>query len=80
MKNRLYDFMSDLDEIVIELMDARNMLELHLEDTHEVNQCVRLRSLLNVQIRMIERITEECMSLHKKMDDTTLDVVHNRIE
>lgn len=79
MKDRLYDFMSDLDLIIVELMDTKNMLELHLEDVHEVNQCVRLRSIINIQMRMVGLITDECIALHKKVDETILELAHDMI-
>ena len=79
MKNRLYKIMHDLEEIIEQIEDNKNVLKMEynattLEDNHE-----RIRSALNVQIRLLEDIETDSRNLHNEIDKTILDLVHNRI-
>ena len=80
MKKRLYSIMADVEEITKQLADMKNVLEIQRDSQCEENQIERLNSLLNVQIRLIEHTKQTSCELHKRIDDTILDVVHKRIE
>lgn len=80
MKKRLYSIMADIEEITKQLVDMKNVLEIQKDSQCEENQIERFKSLLNVQIRLIECTRQASCELHKKIDDTILDVVHKRIE
>ena len=80
MKKRLYSIMADIEEITKQLADMKNVLEIQRDSQCEENQIERLNSLLNVQIRLIECTRQASCELHKRIDDTILDVVHKRIE
>ena len=80
MKKRLYSIMADIEEITKQLADMKNVLEIQRDSQCEENQIERLNSLLNVQIRLIEHTKQTSCELHKRIDDTILDVVHKRIE
>ena len=72
--------MADVEEITKQLADMKNVLEIQRDSQCEENQIERFKSLLNVQIRLIECTRQASCELHKKIDDTILDVVHKRIE
>lgn len=80
MKKRLYSIMADVEEITKQLADMKNVLEIQRDSQCEENQIERFKSLLNVQIRLIEHTKQTSCELHKRIDDTILDVVHKRIE
>lgn len=80
MKKRLYSIMADIEEITKQLVDMKNVLEIQKDSQCEENQIERFKSLLNIQIRLIECTRQASCELHKKIDDTILDVVHKRIE
>lgn len=80
MKKRLYSIMADVEEITKQLADMKNVLEIQRDSQCEENQIERLNSLLNVQIRLIEHTKQASCELHKRIDDTILDIVHKRIE
>lgn len=79
MKNRLYNIMSDVEELMKQIEDIKNVLEIQSEVFRGDNQPARLKSVLNVQIRLLEGTQEASRSLRDKVDDTILDVVHNRL-
>lgn len=79
MKNRLYNIMSDVEELMKQIEDIKNVLEIQSEVFRGDNQPARVKSVLNVQIRLLEGTQEASRSLRDKVDDTILDVVHNRI-
>lgn len=80
MKKRLYGIMADIEEITKQLADMKNVLEIQRDSQCEENQIERFKSLINVQIRLIESTRQASCELHKKIDDTILDIVHKRIE
>lgn len=80
MKKRLYSIMADIEEITKQLVDMKNVLEIQKDSQCEENQIERFKSLLNVQIRLIEHTKQASCELNKKIDDTILDIVHKRIE
>ena len=79
MKNRLYNIMSDVEELMKQIEDIKNVLEIQSEVFRGDNQPARIKSVLNVQIRLLEGTQEASRSLRDKVDDTILDVVHNRL-
>ena len=79
MKDRLYSIMSDVEEITKQLADMQNVLEMQSAALYEESYAIKLRSALNVQIRLLEGTKEESNKLRTKIDDTILDVIHGRL-
>ena len=71
--------MSDVEELMKQIEDIKNVLEIQSEVFHGDNQPARIKSVLNVQIRLLESTQEASRSLRDKVDDTILDMVHNRL-
>ena len=71
--------MSDVDEITRQLTDMRNTLKMQ-SAAADIESCAdKVRSSLNVQIRLLEGTIAESNQLRSKIDDTILDVTHNRL-
>lgn len=79
MKDRLYSIMSDVEEITRQLIDMRNTLEMQSAAADVESYADKVRSSLNVQIRLLEGTIAENNQLRSKIDDTILDVTHNRL-
>lgn len=79
MKNRLYSIMSDTEDITKQLDDMVNILELQLTVTSEEKQAVNLNSILRIQIRLLAETREACSQLCARIDETILDILHNRL-
>lgn len=79
MKERLYGIMWDVEEIIKHLADMQNVLELFSNTLPEENNAEKLSSALNVQIRLLGGTTEESKKLRNKIDDTILDIIHDRL-
>lgn len=80
MKDRLYGIMSDVEEITKQLADMQNVLEMLSNALNEDSCEGKLRSALNMQIRLLEGAREDSDKLRGKLDDTILDVIHGRIK
>lgn len=79
MKNRLQKIMTDLEEIIRQIEDAKNLLNmLCIASTGEKNKD-NIKSILNVQIRLLEGMETDSRKLHQEIDETILDMIHNRI-
>jgi len=79
MKERLYNIMADVEDIMKQIDDMKNVLELQAECYCGDNLPARIKSALNVQIRLLKSAQEASCNLRDKVDDTILDVVHNRL-
>lgn len=79
MKDRLYNIMADVEDIMKQIDDMKNVLELQAEFYCGDILPARIKSLLNVQIRLLKSTQETSYNLLDKVDNTILDVVHNRL-
>lgn len=71
--------MTDLEEIIRQIEDDKNLLNmLCIASTGENNQD-NITSILNVQIRLLEGMETDSRKLHQEIDETILDMIHNRI-
>ena len=76
MKDRLYKLMYALEDIIEQIEDNKNVL--NQTNYYEADQ-ETLRSILNVQKRLLDSIEADSRELHEEIDKTILDLVHNRI-
>ena len=79
MKNRLQKIMTDLEEIIRQIEDDKNVLNMLCIATTGENNHDWLKSVLNVQIRLLEDMETDSRKLHQEIDETILDMIHNRI-
>lgn len=75
MKERLYKIMHDLEEIIEQIEDNKNVLDM----ANAGDDIEKFRSILNVQKRLLDNIETDSRKLHLEIDKTILDLVHNRI-
>lgn len=79
MINRMYDIMSDLNEIIKDIDSAIVVAEIEYKGINEGIRNDVAESLLNVQIRLLKGIRDDVSKAHTKIDDTILDTKHNRL-
>lgn len=79
MKDRLYSIMAGVEDVMKQIDDMKNVLEIQIELLNGENLPARIKSVLNVQIRLLKSTQEASHTLRDKVDDTILDRVHNRL-
>ena len=79
MKNRLQKIMTDLEEIIRQIEDNKNVLNMQYIATTQENNYEWPKSAINVQIRLLEGMETDARKLHQEIDETILDIIHNRI-
>lgn len=79
MKEQLNEILDNFEEIIKQLEDIRNCLIVQSKALLEEKQRM-FQSSLNVQIRLLEISLKDSYTLHDKIDDTILDVIHHRLE
>lgn len=79
MKNRLQKIMTDLEEIIRQIEDNKNVLNMQSIATTQENNHDWLKSVLNVQIKLLEGMETDTRKLHQEIDETILDMTHNRV-
>ena len=79
MINRMYDIMSDLNDIIKDIDSAILVAEIEYKGIKEGIRNDVAESLLNVHIRLLKGMKDEVSILYTQIDDTILDIKHNRI-
>lgn len=71
--------MTDLEEIIRQIEDNKNVLNMQYIATTQENNYEWPKSAINVQIRLLEGMETDARKLHQEIDETILDIIHNRI-
>lgn len=74
MKDELLDFMAELGNVMSQLEEMKCILQLHLaavDDGKKDNQIIR--SVLNVQMRLVDSALSDGHKLYNHMDGAFLD-------
>ena len=79
MEERLNEIMVEYEEVIRQIEDMLNVLKMQAESPYEYEGNVCLNSLLNVHIRLIEDVEESSKKVHQMIDETILDIVHERL-
>ena len=79
MEERLYDIMSDLNEIMKDIDSMIAVSEIEFHGIVEGNYTNVAPSLLSVHIRLLKGIQADTYKLFTKIDETVLDVKYERI-
>ena len=79
MKERLYDIMSDFNDIINDIDSIEKVLELQFDGIVEVYDSDIARSVLNVHLRLLKGIHEDCKNLYEDIDQMLLDIKHERL-
>ncbi|MBQ3558246.1 MAG: hypothetical protein IJA07_01870 [Agathobacter sp.] len=76
MINRMYDIMSDLNEIIKAIDSAIVVAEIEYKGINEENRNDVAESLLNVHIRLLKEIQDDTNKLYNKIDTTIINIKH----
>lgn len=79
MINRMYDIMLDLNEIIRDIDSAIVVAEIENKGIKEGIRNDVAESLLNVHIRLLKGMKDDISILYTQLDDTILDIKHNRL-
>ena len=76
MINRMYDIMSDLNEIIKDIDSAIVVAEIEYKGIKEGIHNDVAESLLNVHIRLLKDIQDDTRKLYNKIDTTIINLKH----
>lgn len=79
MKEKLYNIMEDLNEILKDIDALVDVIGIHFDGIIEGYTSDKARSVLNVQLSVLKGIQEDTNKLYNKIDETILDMKHERI-
>ena len=74
MKEKLYDVLSDLNEIIKDIEAVVKVLEIQFDGVVEVYDSETARSVLRVHLHLLKGIQEDSNKLYNKIDQTILDM------
>lgn len=76
MINRMYDIMSDLNEIIKDIDSVVTVAEIEFKGLNEEIRNDVPQSLLNVHIRLLKGIQDDTRKLYNKIDTTIINIRH----
>ena len=79
MKERLYDIMCELNDVLKDIDSIIRILEIEFDGVVEVYDTDTTRSVLIVHLRLLKGIQEDCNKIYNRIDETILDIRHERI-
>jgi len=79
MKEKLYNLLSEFNDILKDIDDVERVLEIQFNGITEGCDKEMARSVLNVHLRLIKAIRKDSEELYNKIDQTILDMKYERI-
>ena len=79
MKEKLYNIMEDLNEILKDMDALVDVVGIHFDGIVEGYTSDKARSVLNVQLSVLKAIQKNTEDLYNKIDQTILDMKYERI-
>ena len=79
MKDKLYDIMSDLNEILKDMDSMVTVAEIQFNGIKEVLDTEIAQSILKTHIRLLKGIMDDTDKIYNKIDETILDMKYERI-
>jgi len=79
MKEKLYNIMEDLNEILKDVDALVDVVGIHFDGIVEGYTSDKARSVLNVQLSVLKAIQKDTEDLYNKIDQTILDMKYERI-
>lgn len=79
MKEKLYNIMEDLNEILKDIDALVDVVGIHFDGIVEGYTSDKARSVLNVQLSVLKAIQKDTEDLYNKIDKTILDMKYERI-
>lgn len=79
MKEKLYNIMEDLNEILKDIDALVDVVGIHFDGIVEGYTSDKARSVLNVQLSVLKAIQKDTENLYNKIDQTILDMKYERI-
>ena len=74
MKEKMYDILSDLNEILKDIDAVVKVLEIQFDGVVEIYDSETARSVLRVHLHLLKGIQEDSNKLYNKIDKTILDM------
>lgn len=74
MKEKLYNIMEDLNEILKDIDSLVDVVGIHFDGIVEGYTSDKARSVLNVQLSVLKAIQKDTEDLYNKIDQTILDM------
>lgn len=74
MKEKLYDIMSDYNEILKDIDAFVNVLKFELKGAEELNNTENIQDVIRVHLRLLRGVQRDSEELYNKIDQTILDM------
>ena len=74
MKQKLYDIMSDYNEILKDIDAFVNVLEIELKGAEATASTENIQDVIRVHLRLLRGIQTDSEELYNKIDETILSI------
>lgn len=79
MKKRLYSIVADFEDIMEQIVDMKKICSIYAQFWRETNLEPKAQSIIQSQIKLLEKAETDCIELDEKLDELIRDCVHNRV-
>jgi len=76
MINKMYDIMSDLNEIIRDIDSVVTVAEIEFMGINEEIRNDVAKSVLNVHIQLLKNLQNDTRKLYNKIDTTIINIKH----
>ena len=74
MKEKLYDIMSDYNEILKDIDAFVNVLEIEYKGVGDISDTETVKGIIKVHLRLLKDIQRDSEELYNRIDETNLQM------
>lgn len=79
MRDRLWSLMGDLEDIIDKISVAKEASNECLNYLKFADCIGKMMHTVEQQTNLLHEVEDDCWTLHNKLDETMLDVIHGRL-
>lgn len=80
MRKRLHELIRDFEWLMDDITDIKNITAIFVQNGLETSLEPTMQSIINIQLKLLERVENDCLMLDDKMDEFMHDYLHGKLE
>lgn len=80
MKKRLHELIRDFEWLMDDITDIKNITAIFVQNGLESSLEPTMQSIINTQLKLLERVESDCLELDDKFDLLMHDYMHEKLE
>ena len=76
MRKQLHEIMKTFSYLMDDITDIKNVLEILAQNGYETGLESKMQSILNTQLKLLEKVENECIALDEKFEEFMNNYLH----